>query len=648
MGRYQDVDETLIEDARVIGARGALLGDAIERAQLPVVLHDGDRILRVNPALLSWLGFEPADLVGAPLEALAAGEDQLPLLAALGAAGEPPEFSHVQRFRAKTGEVRVAQVLARASEHDGPPTTFALLQPWGSSLRPSELLNLLEAAVDQLHDIVFITEAESIDTIGRRILFVNGAFSRATGFDPREVIGRTPNVTVGEGTERAALKRIEAGLKAGKPVHEQLQKYGKDGSTYWVDLTIIPVFDDSGKHTHWVSVQRDITETKRLQEKLLESERLASAGMLAAGLTHEINNPLTGVTMGLEWVSELLPALAKRLKSSEKAPLDQAELLSIAADLEAADGAVSDAIEGAQRVESTLQYLSMLAGVHEESKQPLDVHDLLDIALEGLLNRSTIPGAVVRDYGRVPFVIGSEAQLVHMFSSLLLNAAQALSSGGEEKNRIEIRAFEDARRRVCVEITDNGSGIAPEVEARLFSPFVSSRARGLGKGLGLFMAREIVRALSGELSYSTELGRGTTFSVLLPAKGQQRASVRPADRARRALTDAQVLVVDPDLVATRAIRVALAPLTRLVSISNGALATALSGSSFDLVFTDLNASGLEFFEHWAQRAEAPDFIFLCDAVTPGELRTQARTRGLVVLDKPLDRAAVLAAATAVL
>ena len=74
-------------------------------------------------------------------------------------------------------------------------------------------------------------------------MFVNGAFSRATGFDPREVIGRTPNVTVGEGTERPALERIEAALRAGKPVHEQLPKCRKDGSSYWVELTIIPVLN---------------------------------------------------------------------------------------------------------------------------------------------------------------------------------------------------------------------------------------------------------------------------------------------------------------------------------------------------------------------------------------------------------------------
>ena len=647
MGRYQDVDVTLIEDARAIGEQGLPLGDAMQRAQLPIVLHDGVHVLRVNPALLGWLGFDETELIGAPLEALAVGEDRLPLLAALGASGEPPELSHVQRFRSKSGDVRVAQVLARGSEHDDPRQLFALLQPWGTSLRPSELLHLLEAAVDQLHDIVFITEAESIDSVGRRVVFVNGAFSRATGFDPREVVGRTPNLTVGAGTERAALKRIEAGLSAGKPVHEQLQKYAKDGSSYWVDLTIIPVFDDQGKHTHWVSVQRDVTETKRLQEKLLETERLASAGMLAAGLTHEINNPLTGVTMSLQWVSELLPTLAKRLDSGAETPLDQVELQAVATNLKAAEAAVSDALEGAQRVESTLQYLSMLAGVQEESKQPLEVHNLLDTALEGLLHRSAIPGVVVRDYSRVPFVVGAEAQLVHVFSNLLLNAVQALSDDRGDENQIVIRAFEDSRRRVCVEVEDTGSGIPPEIAKRLFSPFVSSRARGLGKGLGLFMAREVVRALSGELSYRTQPGQGTTFSVELPAAGAQGTTIRPAERSRRALADARVLVVDPDLSAARIIRGALSPLKRLVSVSSASALPIIEGDSFDIVFASLSGPGLhgiELRERAARLAATPHFVLLCDGQSSSELRDQAQQLGIAVVEKPLDRSNVLFAA----
>jgi anti-sigma regulatory factor (Ser/Thr protein kinase) len=245
----------------------------------------------------------------------------------------------------------------------------------------------------------------------------------------------------------------------------------------------------------------------------------------------------------------------------------------------------------------------------------------------------------------VPFVVGSAAQLVHVFHSLLLNAAQALSTGGDEKNQIVIRAFEDSRRRVCVEIEDTGSGIPPEVAQRLFSPFVSSRARGLGKGLGLFMARQIVRSLSGELTYTTELGRGTTFTALLPARGQQGGSIRPAERSRRALFDARILIVDPAVSAARPIRTALSPIKRLVCVSSFAAVPVVEEASFDIVFASASAAGLVLHERCGRTAHPPHFVFLCDATTPRHLRREAQQLGITLLDKPLERAGIVSAAT---
>jgi PAS domain S-box-containing protein len=650
VARYQDVEETLLEDARVLREGGPLLAEALARAQVPSLLHDKSRIVGVNGALLEWLGYEEADLVGAPLEALAAGEDPVALRAALGGRAEPSEQAHVQRFRNKSGELRCAQVLARGSGRGTDPMTFALLQPWGSSLRPGEFLHLLEAAIDQLHDIVFITEAESIDEIGRRVVFVNGAFSRATGFDPREVIGRTPNLTVGEGTERAALKRIEAGLRAGKPVHEQLQKYAKDGTSYWVDLTIIPVFDEQGKHTHWVSVQRDVTETKRLHDNLIQTERLASAGMLAAGLTHELNNPLTGVTMGLKWVSELLPALIQRVRGEAGIPLDQSELLALGLDLETALGAVSDALEGAERVQSSLEYLSMLAGTQEQANQPLVVHDLLDAALESLEHRFSVPEVVIRDYARVPFVVGGEIQLIHVFFNLLCNAVQALPDSVGLDQRIVIRVADEPPRFVRIEIEDSGAGIPPDIAKRLFSPFVSSRARGLGKGLGLFMAREVIQRLQGQLSFSSVRDRGTTFVVRLPAGGAQASLTHPARRGR-ALADAQVLVIDRGFSTAQAIRRALAPSRRFCSVSSlPAALELLASAGFDLVFAPLDDPELDTLELF-HRAVAADpalrerFVLTSDPGAPAdELEQRARELAITVLERPLGRDKVLSVA----
>src|SRR5688572_11312456 len=271
----------------------------------PLLMHDGSTILHVNPACLHWLGCKgDGELVGQPLDVLCTPEDRLALLAAVGASSEePPATPHIQRFRTQSGTTLIGRVLARRKRFGDATATFALVEP-GSTDRSSELLRLLGEAVDHLTDIVFITEAHAIDGVGRRIVFVNRAFTQASGFDAAEVLGKTPSITIGEETDRATLTRLESALRETRPVREDLLKYAKDGSPYWVELQIIPVFDEAGQHSHWVSIQRDITARKQLEARLLHSARLAAAGALSSSLAVELNNPLASVTSSLEWLAD--------------------------------------------------------------------------------------------------------------------------------------------------------------------------------------------------------------------------------------------------------------------------------------------------------------------------------------------------------
>ena len=136
-----------------------------------------------------------------------------------------------------------------------------------------EQLRLLETCVSRFNDIVLITEAEPIDDPGPRILYVNDAFVRRTGFTREEAIGKTPRLLQGPKTQRDALDRIRAALKAWKPVREELINYTKSGEEFWLELDIVPIADATGWFTHWVSIERDVTERKRTQEVLAESQR---------------------------------------------------------------------------------------------------------------------------------------------------------------------------------------------------------------------------------------------------------------------------------------------------------------------------------------------------------------------------------------
>ncbi|MCR2747264.1 ATP-binding protein [Limnobacter parvus] len=147
--------------------------------------------------------------------------------------------------------------------------------------RSAERLNLLETCVDRLNDIVLITEAEPIGDDGPKILYVNEAFVRRTGYTREEAIGKTPRILQGELTQRDALARIRAALVEWRPVREELINYTKSGEMFWLELEIVPVADETGWYTHWVAIERDITERKQAEAALKEgSERfrlLASA-----------------------------------------------------------------------------------------------------------------------------------------------------------------------------------------------------------------------------------------------------------------------------------------------------------------------------------------------------------------------------------
>lgn len=133
----------------------------------------------------------------------------------------------------------------------------------------AELSELLQLCLARLNDAVLITEAEPFDDPGPRIVWANDVFYKQTGFSPAEVIGQSPRILQGPDTDLAALRRIRVALEGWKPIRETVLNYRKDGTAYWNEFEVVPVANDQGWYTHWVSVQRDVTERKRLEAELI-------------------------------------------------------------------------------------------------------------------------------------------------------------------------------------------------------------------------------------------------------------------------------------------------------------------------------------------------------------------------------------------
>jgi PAS domain S-box-containing protein len=494
----RDADLARAEDAGLRDLRMVMeelvsrgLPGAADDFPWPVLTHDGDRILHANPACLRWFGCSgDGSLVQQPLTVLARPEDERALIAALGAAPVgPPAAPHIQRFCDQSGTTLLGRVLAQRHELEGARVTFVLIAPGSNADRSFELLRLLGGAVDHLTDIVFITEAHAIDGVGRRIVFVNRAFTRSSGYEAKDVLGKTPNLTIGEGTDRNVLARLEAALRETRPVCEDLLKYAKNGTPYWVELQIIPMFDETGQHSHWLSIQRDITERKRMESRLLESARLAAAGQLSASLASELNTPLASVVSSLEWLSERLPTLLAQLTrsgaSGSSGPADAQEVLE----------ALSDAQASAARLAAATSHLQLLGGAPQLTRHALMITPLCESAIAEAERELGAPLVVERQFESDLVVIGDAGRLSHALRLALVNGALA-SAADRRKLRLELTT---ASNRVHIAIEAEGPGVTSDLVGVVNAPFPSRKPQGIGDALGLFVASRLVAELEGEL-----------------------------------------------------------------------------------------------------------------------------------------------------
>jgi two-component system, NtrC family, sensor kinase len=244
-------------------------------------------------------------------------------------------------------------------------------------------------------------------------------------------------------------------------------------------------------------MMRDITQQRENELRLRLNERMAAIGMLAAGVAHEINNPLAFVSSNLNFIdTELRRAV---LPSADMSELKEA---------------IADAREGAERMRIIVQSLKALSRGDSITTQPVDLNEVLENSVHLAWSRLRSKGRLVRDYGELSLVQGNSVQLSQVFVNLLINAAQALSKTGGE---IRLVTRMHSPERVLVEVHDNGCGIAAEHLDRIFEPFFTTKPVGEGTGLGLSISHDIIRGLGGELSVSSTLDVGTTFRILLPA-----------------------------------------------------------------------------------------------------------------------------------
>lgn len=399
----------------------------------------------------------------------------------------------------------------------------------------------------------------------------------------------------------------------------------------WLSTNARPLRDQPGQPHGGVVVIRDVSREKAARTHLMMSDRMVSIGMLAAGVAHEINNPLAAVLANLELSARQVGKLARQ-------PGLAAELATVVEELR-------DAREAADRVREIVRDLKIFSRAEDDQRDAVDVRRVLDSSIRMAWNEIRHRARLVKDYADVPFVAANESRLGQVFLNLIVNAAQAIPEGQADRNEIRVTVGTDEGDCVVVDIADSGAGMPPDVLARLFTPFFTTKPAGVGTGLGLTICQRLITDVGGEITVDSALGRGTVFHVALPAmESEAHRAVRPAAPETAARRRGRVLVIDDEALIARAIASMLRAEHDVVTTTSARDALqqiADGGEPFDVILCDLMMpvmTGMDFYDELAR--VAPDRTSSVIFLTGGAFTPKARAFMDRVanprLEKPFD------------
>ena len=495
--------------------------------------------------------------------------------------------------------------------------------------RAEESLRLLGSALEQAEDSIHITDAQ-LDLPGPRIMFVNPAFTKMTGYTAEEVLGKTPRLLQGARTDKAVRGRLRAALTRGEGFHGEVINYRKDGTEFHAEIHIGPIRDGKGAITHYVSIKRDITERRRFEERLFQSQKMETVGKLAGGVAHEFNSIMTAILGQSELMLFDLPEGNPLRKSASE--------IHHAADRAAILTRQLLAYGRKQMLQpDVLDLNTVLAGMENTLRhiagRDVDVH----------IAASTGPKLVKADPGQIEQVI----------VNIVMNAAEAMPHGGKltletaeaflDQQYVSRFADLKAGNFVMVAITDTGAGMSETVKARVFEPFFTTKEVGKGTGLGLATCHGIIKQSDGHINVYSEPGRGATFKIYLPKVQLEAKAPGPPLRSPGMPRGTETILLVEDDPALRQMAATL--LERLgytvLTAGNGLEALNVTHQRttghIDLLFTDVvmpHMSGKELADRVRSLYPQTNILFTSAYTENAFIHQGVLQPGIALLQKP--------------
>ncbi len=474
---------------------------------------------------------------------------------------------------------------------------------------------LLAAAAEQTDDLICVTSSDG------HVEYANSAFARALGYARRSVVHMKMTQLLAD-QSRSQLDAIGEAVRTGGVWRGTLVRQRRDGSTFLSSSTVVSLADDGGTVTHFVGVERDITNETQMREQLIHSERLAAVGQLVSGVAHELNNPLQAVV-----------GFAELLIEAESRPDKLADLELVRA----------EANRAAKIVRNLLAFVRRSA----TERTTVNINDVVRSAMALRQYEFTNANIDLVDAcaDNLPFVNVNREEIQQVILNLLLNAEHAMRST-RGRGRLQVRTLYTPPN-VVVEVEDDGPGIPAAIAGQIFEPFFSTKGVGQGTGLGLSIALGIAEAHSGTLALVPSAAGACFRLTIPPAKIQEASAPRSlGDAATWAEATGRRALVADDEAAVREL------LQRLLTKRGFAVDTAEDGEAaaellrqhrYDVVFCDgqmPRVGGIALYERL--RREQPQvlkrFVFVTGDILNNQLQSFADSSQIPLLSKPFGAA----------
>jgi PAS domain S-box-containing protein len=500
---FRKADKAEIERKRVqhdLEASEIRYRRLFESAKDGILILDAQtgEVVDVNPLMVELLGYSHETFLGKAIWEIGLFKDVV---------ASKETFFELQRkgyiryedlpLETKDGRKIDVEIVSNVYRVDSTSVIQCNIRDITERKRAEESLMLQNAALQSAANAIVIT-----DRVGK-IISVNQAFTQLTGYSQEEVIGHKPNILKSGSHPDSFYQNLWKTILSEEVWKGEIENRRKDGSLYTEEMTITPVRQAQGEISHFIAIKQDITDRKKLQQEILQSQKIQSIGTLAGGIAHDFNNILAIILIYASLLERSVDPSKENLLESGRA--------------------ITRAVgRGKELVRQILTFARKTDVLFEPVSVVDLIHELLSMLKVTFPRVITFAENIDKD---IPFISADRAQIHQVILNLYVNARDAMPHGGtitikvekQTKNHVQ-KKFPDADQDfyICISVTDTGEGIDKAILPRIFDPFFTTKERGKGTGLGLAVVYGVLQSHHGYVDVESKQELGTTFRLYFP------------------------------------------------------------------------------------------------------------------------------------